>query len=574
MIEAAGDGKTRRGSAWHWAAVCVALVLLNGAVTFHNVWPTLGVHWPGELSVEAAALVLLLALSNSWLGRSSRWLLSGLAVLVVLFAIGRYCAVTAPALYGRDVNLYWDAPRMVSVVQMFVRVAPAWQVAAICGAALLILTVLYLIARWSLGQIDTTLSRYRAARVGLGAAAAVLVGCFLAQQLSDRVALVPRFSIPVSRTYGEQIARVLDAVSSSRAARVLPPSPPLHSNLAALSGSDVLLVFLESYGSVTYDRPEFERALQPAREQLAQALQQTGRGVVSAFVTSPTFGGESVLAHLSLLSGIEVRDSTRYALLMTQQRPTLVSVFKAAGYRTVALMPGMRQAWPEGAFYGFDAIYDARKLDYQGPGFGWWHIPDQYSVAALDQRELQRHPRKPLFVFFPTVSTHIPFQPIPPMQPDWQRMLSLQPYDAAPLRRALTSRPDWTDMGMSYVSSVQYFFDMLASYLRERAQDDFVLVILGDHQPPANVSGEGASWDVPVHVITKRQDVLNALQNYGFRPGLTPERPAAGKMNQLTQWLLAAFDQGVSDPDKLPQPGHGLDSNPASSAAAASLGGN
>ncbi len=57
-----------RGRAWHWACVIVALVLLNGAVTFHNVWPTLGVHWPGELSVELAALLLLLALSNAWVG--------------------------------------------------------------------------------------------------------------------------------------------------------------------------------------------------------------------------------------------------------------------------------------------------------------------------------------------------------------------------------------------------------------------------------------------------------------------------------------------------------------------------
>jgi hypothetical protein len=573
MIDGTAAGNAPKARAWQWVGVCIALLLLNGSVTFDNVWPTLGVWWPSELSVELVGLVLLLALSNSWLGRTSPRLLALLAGLVVLFAIGRYCDVTAPALYGREVNLYWDAPRLLSVVAMFVRVAAVWQIAAVATGALLILSILYLTARWSLRRIDTALGRYRRARIAFGAAAALLIGCFVAQQLSDRVPLVPRFSIPVSMTYGQQIARVVDAVSTSRASLALPPSPPLHSSLAALSGSDVLLVFLESYGSVTYDRPEFERALQPAREQLAAALQDTGRGVVSAFVTSPTFGGESVLAHLSLLSGIEVRDSTRYALLMTQQRPTLVSLFKAAGYRTVAVMPGMRQDWPEGAFYGFDEIYDAAKLDYQGPGFGWWHIPDQFAVAALDERELQPHPRKPLFVFFPTVSTHIPFQPVPPMQPDWQRMLSSQPYDAAPLRRALTRRPDWTDMGMSYVSSVQYFFDLLASYLRERASDDFVLIILGDHQPAANVSGEGAPWEVPVHVISKRQDILDALQPYGFKRGLAPTRPVAGKMNELALWLLAAFNEPATEPVKTPQSVHDVDGSRATAAGAA-LGGN
>jgi phosphoglycerol transferase MdoB-like AlkP superfamily enzyme len=303
----------------------------------------------------------------------------------------------------------------------------------------------------------------------------------------------------------------------------------------------VLLVFLESYGSVTYDRPEYAQVLEPVRERLDAALKDTRRSVVSAFVTSPTFGGQSVLAHLSLLSGIEVRDSTRYALLMTQKRPTLVSAFRASGYRAVAVMPGMRQDWPEGAFYGFDDIYDAAKLHYGGPEFGWWRIPDQYSLAALDARELQAHPRKPLFLFFPTVSTHIPFQPIPPLQPDWPRMLSPSPYDAAPLERAFAQRADWTDMGKSYVSSVAYFFDVLASYLRERADDHLVLVVLGDHQPAANVSGESAPWEVPVHVISRREDIVAALRRHGFRSGLTPTRPAAGKMNELAPWLLDAF---------------------------------
>jgi hypothetical protein len=550
------DTQPRRGArAWQYVGVLLALVLLNGAVTFHNVWPTLGVHWPGELSVELAGLLLLLALSNAWLGRTSPRVLALLAGLVVVFALGRYCDVTAPALYGREVNLYWDAPRLVSVVEMFVRVASLWQVAGVCLGTLLVLSLLYAAARWSLQRVDEALARGSRARVGLGALGALLLACFIGQQVSDGVPRVPRFSIPVARTYGVQLTRIFDAVSSSRAAHTLPPSPPMHSELTALSGSDVLVVFLESYGSVTYDNARFEQLLAPARARLAAALKATDRGVVTGFVTSPTFGGESVLAHLSLLSGIEVRDSTRYALLMTQKRPTLVSVFRDAGYHTVAMMPGMRQDWPEGAFYGFDDIYDSAKLDYRGPGFGWWHIPDQYAVAALDARELQVHPRKPLFVFFPTVSTHIPFNPIPPVQDDWQRMLTARPYDAVPLARAFMQRPDWTDMGQSYVNSVQYFFDMLASYLRERADDNFVLIVLGDHQPAANVSGEGAPWEVPVHVISKRPEVLQALQAHGFRPGLTPTRPSSGPMNALALWLLEAFDQPQSDsaPSQLPR---------------------
>jgi hypothetical protein len=158
---------------------------------------------------------------------------------------------------------------------------------------------------------------------------------------------------------------------------------------------------------------------------------------------------------------------------------------------------------------------------------------------------MQPHPRKPLFVFFPTVSTHMPFEPTPPLQPDWQRVLSARPFDAAPLRQSLTQTPLWTDLGQAYVSSVQYFLDTVSSYLRARPQDRFVLIILGDHQPAASVSGEGASWDVPVHVIASEPAILESLQADGFRPGLVPVRPTAGKMNELAPWALAAFGEST-----------------------------
>ena len=142
----------------------------------------------------------------------------------------------------------------------------------------------------------------------------------------------------------------------------------------------------------------------------------------------------------------------------------------------------------------------------------------------------------------------MPFEPVPPLQPDWQRMLTAQPYDDGLLRRSLAGTPDWTDMGRAYVSSVQYFLDALTSYLRARPGDRFVIILLGDHQPAASVSGEGASWDVPVHVIASQPAILQALQADGFRPGLLPPRPAVGRMSELAPWALAAFDTPAPAP--------------------------
>jgi hypothetical protein len=523
-----------------WTVVAVALLFLNFILSFENVWPTPWVRWDWELSIELAALLLTLALANARLGPTSPRVLRVLSAVVVLFALGRYGDVTAPALYGRQINLYWDLPNVGSVVAMLARAAPAGMVAAALACLVLALGLLYASTHWSLARVDAALRQARARRV-LGCVAAACVGLFIVQAVFDQVPEIPKFSTPVSRTYSVQAKRVFDTFSMSPAARALPPSPRFHSDLGALAKRDVLLVFMESYGRATYDRPELARAVAPAREQLAAAAERTGRAMVSAFITSPTFGGGSWLAHSSLMSGIDVADPDRYALLLTQQRPTLASFFKQHGYRVVADMPGTRERWPEGAFYGFDALYDAARLDYHGPEFGWWRIPDQFSLAALDARELRGRPRAPVFVLFPTINTHMPFRPTPPLQSDWNRVLGETPFDAADVRRAVTQMPAWTDMGASYAASLRYSFAMFASYLAARPNEDFVLILIGDHQPAANVSGEGASWDVPIHVITRAPEVIGSLERRGFIAGTMPAAQAVGKMNEVGQILLNAF---------------------------------
>ena len=515
-----------------------AVFLLDVALTLQDVWPTPGVQWAGELSVEIAVLVLALAMLRVFL----RWPMvraaRPLAVLLVVLTIGRYAAITAPALYGRPINLYWDLPHVSNVVGMLARVAPLWAIFAVVLAVIAVCAGLYAVMLWSLNRVlDALVSR------GVAIAAAVVTSLLiLACALQPAQRRVLPFAEPVFATYAAQARLITDGLSGSAAAGALPPSPALESDLALLAGGDVLVLFLESYGSSTYDRPEYAAALAPAREKLAQAIQRTHRDVVSAFVESPTFGGGSWLAHLSLMSGMEVRDPGRYALLMTQQRDTLATPFRKQGYRSVALMPGLRLAWPEGRFYRFDAIHDAPALNYTGPEFGWFHIPDQFSLAKLEQLELQRTPRAPLFVLFPTLSTHLPFRPTPPYQPDWQRMLGSDPYDAAELRRSLAETPSWLNMGDSYMAAVQYTLELLSGFLDRHPDPAMVLVLLGDHQPAANTSGENASWDVPVHIITGNARVLAKLRAAGFGAGLSPRRNRLGRMDELAPLLLRAFD--------------------------------
>ena len=256
---------------------------------------------------------------------------------------------------------------------------------------------------------------------------------------------------------------------------------------------------------------------------------------------SPTFAGASELAHLSLLSGIDLSDPLRHDLLLTTDRPTLVSLFRRAGYQTVGLYPALSWDWAERAFYGFDLFLDGRNLDYRGPPLGYWKIPDQFSLARFEQLHPLRPDSPPRFLFFPTITTHLPFGPAPPYQSDWERLLTPDPFGAEESRRLLGADVDWLDMLPGYVAMFDYTYRWLGGYLQRPEPRESVMLWVGDHQPASSVSGEGASWDVPVHVITRDPELLARFVALGFQPGLEPRRPSLGSLHDLTALLLKTF---------------------------------
>jgi hypothetical protein len=530
------------------------VLLLDATVSFINIWPTPFVRWTGDVSVELAAVVLVLivafgaGLTTLHSIRLARWL----STLWVILAIGRYADVTAPSLWGRDLNFYWDLRFLPDVAGMIVG---ASRQAVLFGslattAALGILALLYLVASWSFRRLLDALAR-PAWRAILGTVASAIVVGFVLQTvgffgldiLGEERRIFPR---PVIAVYARQAKLVAQAVSRSAE---LPPSPSFDGSLGRLRGADVFLLFVESYGAVAFERPALAERLVGPRATLAAAIHDTGRDVVSALVESPTFGGSSWFAHITFLSGVRVADPDTNALLMTEHRPTLVTNFVARGYRTIAVMPGLWYPWPEGTFYGFQDLYNGPKLQYQGPPFGWWDMPDQVTLAKIDKDEVDKLSRQPLLVFFPTVTTHTPFMPLPSYQADWSRLLTPHPFDEADLARAYASEPDWFNLSPAYADSVAYAYETFAGYVRRRAGRDYVLILIGDHQPPALVSGPGATWDVPIHVITNRHDVLDDLVAHGFVRGLTPARPHAGQMHEIVPPILQAFSGNYGSGD-------------------------
>jgi hypothetical protein len=523
-----------------WALVLtapLALLLLNASLTFENVWPTPKIRWGNALSIELAVCVLLLAIAHRRARALTRRVLP--CIWVVLVA-GRYLAETAPGLYGREFNLYWDSQHLGNVTAMLARAAPLWLIVLAVATLLAVVALLFVMSRLALGWLASAIE-LPVARRALAASAAAVLAVFAVQHATAQPAAVVSFADPVTPAYIRQARFVAAMLGPGAVTPRLGATPDLTNSLARLEGADVLLLFVESYGAVAYETPAIADGLVASRADLGAAVAETDREVVTAYVDSPTFGGSSWLAHLSLISGVEVRDQFAYTSLMASQRETMITNFARRGYRTVALMPGMRQAWPEGAFYHYDQIYGRDLLEYRGPEFGWWSIPDQFALAKIDALERNRLTRKPLFLVFPTSTSHAPFGPVAPYQPDWSRMLATDAFAKADVEHAMAAVPDLTNLRPSYVHAMGYEYATIAGYLRRHPRDSMVLIAIGDHQPPAAVSGRDASWSVPVHVFGRRGPILEQLVAHGFRPGLEPHRPPIAPMHALTQMFLEAF---------------------------------
>jgi phosphatidylglycerophosphate synthase len=305
--------------------------------------------------------------------------------------------------------------------------------------------------------------------------------------------------------------------------------------LTDLRGKDVLLVFIESYGRVAVQDSALSPRIDAALDRGDAQLRAAGFSSRSAFLTSPTFGGLSWLAHSTLQAGVLVDGQRRYDQLVLDDRLTLTRAFKRAGWRAVGAMPGNRRAWPEGSTFYYDQVYDRRNFGYRGPGFGVAPMPDQYTLLALQRRELAKRHRPPLFAEVDLISSHAPWTRIP-RRISWDAVGDGSIFDRLPAEKSSRAAlfGDAERARAAYAHSIEYSLSTLFSFVQRYGDDNLVLVVLGDHQPATVVTGQGASHDVPISVIAHDPKVMDQIAGWSWEDGVVPSP-------QAPVWPMAAF---------------------------------
>jgi hypothetical protein len=534
---------TRRAAAWGATALACLLVLFSLVAPdeISHLTPGAFVRVPLE-GLVGVAVVLALP------GGARRVVAIAVGVLLGLLAVLDVVDLGFSAVLARPFNPVLDWPFLANTVD-FVRgsIGGAGADVAVVTAVLVALAVPVLMALSVLRLTrlmvhhHTTTTRVVAALTAVWVACAVLdarivpgvpVAADSAATLAYDSALQVRTGLADHRAFAAESA--VDAFRDTPGGQLL----------GGLRGKDVVVAFVESYGRSAIEDPQYAAQVDAVLQDGNRRLAQAGFAARSAFLTSPTAGGGSWLAHATLLSGLWISNQRRYSDLVASHRLTLPSAFARAGSRPIAVMPGTSQAWPEGAFYGYDRAYDAQHLGYRGKPFSWISsMPDQYTLEQFQRSERAVPNHVPLMAEIDLTSSHEPWVPVPRLV-DWNAVGDGSVFDAM-TTEGDTPQVVWRDpnrIRAAYRQTIEYSLSTLVSYLETYGDDNLVLVFLGDHQPAPVITGANASRDVPVTIVARDTAVIDRISGWGWQDGLLPGPQApVWRMDAFRDRFLTAF---------------------------------
>jgi hypothetical protein len=499
-----------------------------------------------ELPVEPILGLGLLAIAVRWRGSAGGWPPLIIGSVITLVALPRIVDAVALAFFGRPLDYLWDLQHATRVTALFQESLPGLLVFGAIGAvALLIL----------LGWLLTLAATKRMGRCFSGPvwpSLAILSLALLAfanaqawpgqlpRLASTHASNIIAYKVNEAWTWFFEKDAALASLKAERQGLGDPAA-----GLPGLAGHNLLLIFVESYGAGLLEHPDTSTAAEALLRQAEVELSDEGFAFASGELLSPTVGGRSWLAHLSLTGGVFLTSNFLYRTFLESGEAVLADFMAQTGHRTVLYMPGIQGVWPESKQMRFDRRYLAADIPYKGPAFGWFILPDQVILERVFEQELE-HAEKPVFAQIALLSSHIPFHPVPPLLEEIQRLDDRKAWEQAVKREASFAEPNWGDWPAMYLKAASYTLSSVFDFIRRAAGEGSLVILLGDHQPPSFVSWGHGGARVPIHFISRDPDLIKPLLGLGYEPGLLPTRPAEGDaealpMSRVLGQLIAAF---------------------------------
>jgi len=442
--------------------------------------------------------------------------------------------------YAQSFNLYTDLKLAPELVRFAYSTLKWWQFSLGVLGTLALLCAFCVGCYQALGYAERYLSQTKHAHALAGLASLALVLSVLIghapryralYRIGFAASAMPRLQHEAAfllNAYGTQADEVKSIARTEQRLASMP------TDLARLGGANVHLILIESYGQTVLDRPLFVDSMRATFDSFEQELGAHGYSVVSNVLDSPTYGGHSWLAHATLDTGIPTPTQLDYEVVCAEKPKAIARFFHEAGYRTVVAMPGTTRPWPKGEFFGYEQKYYLWNFDYVGPTYAWATMPDQYLLDFVRRRELGA-PARSLFIEYILVSSHAPWSDLPPLLDDWSLLQNGDVYNRLETKHYPIVWPSFANASQAYIDSIKYDFDVLKRYLADYVKDGSLVIVLGDHQPVADVNGHTESHGVPIHILSRNAVLLQPFVARGYTPGMRPHR--AGKRPGLDSFL-------------------------------------
>jgi hypothetical protein len=496
----------------------------------------LALEWP----------VLLLALPVIGDGRIGRWLRALLVAVLTVIVVLKSADFAMFTAFTRGFNPVGDMPLIAAAFRLTMG---SIGLEAAIGVVVAVILGVFLVAAvlwWAMG-VWACVPLPRPARIFAGGGAVLALGVAVA----DIGSIMARWPVPfnppgtafTARVGVERVAMIGRTIGDLRAFNELARNDPYSDRADLLDriDRDVLVLFVESYGRTSMDTPFFADRHRPLLRDATRRLDGLGLEMRSAYLTSPTRGGQSWLAHATFANGMRVDGQARYQAALASGRETLFHIAARSGFHTAAVMPAITLDWPESALMGFETVLPAKELGYRGLPFNWVTMPDQFTLAALDRLLRDQPSDRNLFAQVALISSHAPWVPIP------QLILWDEIGDGTVFNEMAQSgdRPDvvWRDhdrVREQYRLSITYSLETVVDYAARHADNPPLIIVVGDHQAAGFIALDERP-DVPVHLIGP-PDLMAHIADWGWTAGLIPASDAPLlPMEAMRDLLLDAF---------------------------------
>jgi len=521
---------------WPWLT---AFVLSLGVVVAFNQPRSLAelghlASWRLPLEPVTALLVLLLLPGRMWA-----------ALLALVMGAMLWLRLGDQLVWewmGRPFTAIFDIPLGLSLVEIGVA-ALGWPLTLGIAFAVFALLPLASLLVWDWQR--RVGAAPRPFLLGLAALTATLV-------VADRLPAVPDLTsahgIDQLRLQLERSRAALQARQAWQVAHVRDPvrDIPDEHLLTGLRDKDVLLLWVESVGRSALSLEPFKGPMQDRLAAFEADLERRGLHAVSGWLTSPTIGGQSWLAHATLATGVWTADQLSHRQYLQDAEADLAHLFARAGHKTVLGMPAIVSPWPEVHNLGFEKWYFEGDFDYRGPSLEWVTMPDQYTLWFLENAERAEPPgdRRPVYLQAALISSHAPFTPDIPVVEPWERLGDGAIVHDLP-KDGGAPRDVWRDhdtLLAAYLRSVDYVYATLQSHSRRYGNADTLTIIVGDHEPAPRISGTNDERAAPIHIISGDATLLEPFAGWGFTPGMRPtETSPEYPMTAFRAFFVQAF---------------------------------